>query len=244
MDIIAHRGASFDAPENTLSSVRLAWEQDADGIEIDLQITQDRKVVLLHDEDVSRTTQSDGLIKFLRWSEICLMDAGSWKDESYRGEQIPLLETIWPTIPDGKKVYLDIKPSTDIVTLLKPLLQSSKLDHECLYFVGEDLSTMQSLKTAFQGCRVLLNVDLHKHFGPTFTQKQTSGLFKRVNESKLDGLGLKYCDALNPSLMNVLNALELLLFVWTVDDKRIAQKMQDIGAHSLATNRPEYLKNI
>ena len=81
VEIIAHRGASYDAPENTLASVQLGWERNADAVEVDVYLSKDRKIVVIHDENTKRTTGHDGLVHKMTWAQLRQLDAGSWKLE-------------------------------------------------------------------------------------------------------------------------------------------------------------------
>src|SRR5699024_1422223 len=92
--IIAHRGASFYAPENTLISYKKAVEMEADAIEIDVHRSKDGHLVVCHDEKVDRTTNGIGYIRDLNLEEIKKLDAGSWFDEKYTNMKIPLLEEV------------------------------------------------------------------------------------------------------------------------------------------------------
>lgn len=92
MLIIAHRGASGDAPENTMAAFQLAIDKKADGMELDVHLTKDGEVVICHDDDVKRTTNGQGLIKDMTLEELRRLDAGSWYGESFGGEAIPTLK--------------------------------------------------------------------------------------------------------------------------------------------------------
>lgn len=92
--IIAHRGASMHAPENTLAAFKLALEQEADAIELDAKLTADGQVVVIHDQTVDRTTPSFGRVKDMRLAELRKLDAGSFFDITFKGEPIPTLEEV------------------------------------------------------------------------------------------------------------------------------------------------------
>ncbi|MBP1157393.1 MULTISPECIES: glycerophosphodiester phosphodiesterase [unclassified Paenibacillus] len=92
MLIIAHRGASGYAPENTMKAFQLAVDMKADGMELDLHLTKDGEVVICHDDDVKRTTNGQGLIKELTLEQLRRLDAGAWHSEPYAGETIPTLQ--------------------------------------------------------------------------------------------------------------------------------------------------------
>lgn len=89
-----HRGAAGHRPENTMISFRYALELGATGIETDVQMTRDGHLVLIHDESLERTTGSSAWVKDVTLEELRQLDAGSWFDEKYRGEQIPTLEEL------------------------------------------------------------------------------------------------------------------------------------------------------
>ena len=92
--IIAHRGASAYAPENTLAAIRMAEKLQANMIEIDIHQTRDSVLILMHDYTLDRTTDGSGRIKNKLWSGIEGLDAGSWFDPAFEGEPVPSLEQV------------------------------------------------------------------------------------------------------------------------------------------------------
>ena len=101
---IAHRGESFDAPENTLSAFRLATQSGADGIECDIHMTQDGEIVCIHDADTIRTSNAAFRISETSFPELRKIDFGSWKDAKWQGEKIPLLSELLDIVKPGMKV--------------------------------------------------------------------------------------------------------------------------------------------
>lgn len=107
--VVAHRGASGIAPENTLASFRQAILAGADMIEADVQITSDGLPIVFHDKFLSRTSDGKGLIKDLTYSELKNADAGSWFSSEYNGEHIPLLEEVLELIQDKSYLNIEVK---------------------------------------------------------------------------------------------------------------------------------------
>lgn len=107
--IVAHRGSSGTAPENTLSAFKEAIEAGANMIEADIQVTSDREIVVFHDKGLSRTTDGKGFTKKKNLSEIKSLDAGSWFDKKFSGERIPLLSEVLSLIKDKAYLNLEIK---------------------------------------------------------------------------------------------------------------------------------------
>lgn len=108
-EIIAHRGASAVAPENTLPAIDSAIAAGADCIEIDVHLSKDNKVVVIHDKTVDRTTNGSGRVSELTSDYIKTLDAGSWFDEEFMGIQVPFLEEIIETVNAQTKLLIEIK---------------------------------------------------------------------------------------------------------------------------------------
>lgn len=109
IEIVAHRGASGVAPENTLPAIDLALEAGAHYIEIDVHLTKDNRVVVIHDHTVDRTTGEKGKISEMTYEEISELEAGSWFDERFRGAKIPLLEEVMERVDGRSKLLIEIK---------------------------------------------------------------------------------------------------------------------------------------
>ena len=107
--IYGHRGASAYAPENTLEAFRLAMDMGADGFELDVHLSKDGELVVIHDETVDRTTDGAGLVRELTLAQLKALDASNGK-EAYRGARIPTLEEVFELIRDTRHlVNVEIK---------------------------------------------------------------------------------------------------------------------------------------
>ncbi|MDB5263030.1 MAG: hypothetical protein JWQ14_2311 [Adhaeribacter sp.] len=113
VSLIAHRGASDGAPENTLAAVKKALQSKAAVIEIDVHQTKDAEVVLMHDVSVNRTTNGHGQIAHLTLTEIKKLDAGLWFDSVYRQERVPTLAETLQLVKGRKKLLIEIKKGRD-----------------------------------------------------------------------------------------------------------------------------------
>jgi glycerophosphoryl diester phosphodiesterase len=118
VQVIAHRGASADAPENTLAAFALASTQGADWFELDCTLTRDGAVIVIHDDTVDRVTNGKGRVADLTLAELQRLDAGSWKDPTFVGERLPTLEQALALARERRiGVYIEIKPAADDATL-------------------------------------------------------------------------------------------------------------------------------
>ncbi|SIQ35398.1 glycerophosphoryl diester phosphodiesterase [Alkalispirochaeta americana] len=109
MTIFAHRGASRNAPENSLAAFQTALDQGACAIELDVQMTRDQKLVVCHDLTLDRTTDRRGYIKDLSLEEVQEADCGSWFHDDFSGERIPLLQEVLRRVPPSVLVNVEVK---------------------------------------------------------------------------------------------------------------------------------------
>jgi glycerophosphoryl diester phosphodiesterase len=112
--VIAHRGASLYAPENTMAAFRLALEQKADGIELDAKLTTDGKVVVIHDQTVNRTTGAHGVVRKMSLPQLKALDAGSHFSTAFAGERIPTLEEVFLEIGSRALINVEITNYTSV----------------------------------------------------------------------------------------------------------------------------------
>ena len=111
--VIGHRGVPGEAPENTLSGFELAIRHGADLIEIDLHLSADEQLVVIHDDRVDRTTNGKGRVGDLSYSELRALDAGSWMGPQFRGERIPTLSDVLELSADEAGVVIDLKQGSE-----------------------------------------------------------------------------------------------------------------------------------
>ena len=126
IDVIAHRGASAYAPENTLASFAQAKELGADWFELDCTLTKDSAVIVIHDDDVERTTDRKRKDKVadLTLAELKTLDAGSWKDPKFAGERLPTLGEALDLAKQGRiGIYIEIKNAADDAALIGKIMK-------------------------------------------------------------------------------------------------------------------------
>lgn len=114
MELMAHRGASGIAPENTLASFRKCLEYSPEWIELDVHATQDGQIVVMHDGTVDRTTNGSGAIADLTFDEIRQLDAGSWFGAEFAGEPVPLLSEVVALVGQRSRLDVEIKGGPDL----------------------------------------------------------------------------------------------------------------------------------
>ena len=239
VEIIAHRGASYLAPENTMASVMLGWEKGAD-VEVDVYLAKDNRIVAIHDKTTKRTAVTDANIAETTSEELRKLDVGSFKSEEYAGEQIPFLADIVETIPPGQKLFVEIKCGQEILPYLRELLaRSGKMAR--IVIIGFDLETVTMSKEM---------IDV-----PTYWLKGTEKiedteqwiphdpqLVQTAKEKGLDGLDVHYA-GVTKEFVDAVKASGQKLYVWTVDDPKEAIRLVKLGIDGITTNRPGWLRD-
>ncbi|TAL73115.1 MAG: hypothetical protein EPN88_04620 [Bacteroidetes bacterium] len=229
--IIGHRGSSFIAPENTVASAKLAWESGADAVECDIYLSKDNRIMVSHDENTKRTTGKSFSIKNTNSDTLRTLDAGSFKDEKYRGEKIPFLEEIILTVPEGKELVIEIKCDSEVLPYLKNTISKYGKDKKFV-FLSFDFQTISDTKKAFPG-------------NSCYWLCSNSELLKRnlglLSGAGLDGISLSW-NIITEEVASVAERMNLELFSWTVDNPDEAKRLISLGVKGITTNRPGWLK--
>jgi len=230
--IVAHRGASKDAPENTLEAFRLAWLQNADAIEGDFRITKDDQIVCMHDENTLRTCGEKLVVSESSYSELCRLDA-SFQFDNIPSQSVPLLSDVFKIVPDNKAVYIEVKCGPEIVPALITAIINSNLRKEQISIIAFDTSVIKALKSVAPHIKANLLYDVA-------LPVDSSELLDRLKNTKADGLGSNNMNS--KELIDVITQAGFEYHSWTVDDSKTAKKLLEWGVNSITTNRPGYLK--
>ncbi len=229
--IIAHRGASYDAPENTLASVNLAWERGADAAEIDVHLSKDNRIMVIHDKDTKRTTGIKMIIREQKASELRTLDAGFSSDQ-YKGEKIPFLEEVMATIPQGKILFIEVKTDTVIIPYLTKELRASARKSQ-IAVISFDFDVCLRMKKEIPAIPVYW---LHYSLAGAY---QTNWI-SRAKEAGLDGLNFRY-KGISKEYIDAVHQAGLKMFAWTVDEPEDAGRLIKYGIDGITTNRPAWL---
>jgi glycerophosphoryl diester phosphodiesterase len=244
VDIVAHRGASYDAPENTMAATNLAWKQGADAVETDIYLSKDGRIVVSHDKNGKRTAGRDVNFLEITQSEARQLDAGSWKDPKYKGEKIPLLEEQIASIPAGKRLLVEIKIGPEIVPELARVLKKAGATEKNISVISFNFESLKEVRKQLPNLPTLW---LLGHPGPNAKKsaKQPPSVETMIREAKaakLTGLDLQHTWPLTKSDVKKIKEAGLELHVWTVNDVAIAKHWIDLGVASITTDRPAWLR--
>ena len=146
---VAHRGASFDAPENTVAAASLAWRQRADAVEVDVHLSQDGRLVVIHDPNTRRTTGVNRKVVRQTLGDLRALDAGRWKGVEWLDEKIPTLEEVLASVPPGRRLFIEIKSRANTAAELVKVMARTHCRPAQIIFIGFSWPVMTSLKRKF-----------------------------------------------------------------------------------------------
>lgn len=232
-EIIAHRGASYDAPENTLSSVKLGYEQGADAVEIDIHLSKDNRIMVNHDKDTKRTAGNNLTIKDSNSAELRKLDVGSWKNKKYKGEKMPFLEEVLAVVPKEKMLVIEIKSQENIIPYLKQAITESGIQDQLIII---SFNKEAIIKAKQQMPSIPAYWLLH-----TFKDYSIDEAIQIVKENKLDGLDVHH-PLITENFMERMNSEGLDVYVYTVNDVAVAKKMVKMQVKGITTDRPAWLE--
>ncbi len=238
VEIVAHRGSSYLAPENTLSAVKLAWRQQVD-VEVDVHLTRDNRIVVIHDASTKHITGVDMKVSETNFDELSKLDYGRFKGEQFTGEPLPLLSEVLKTVPWGRRLFIEIKCGPEILPFLREVIEDSGKKSQVVV-IGFSLDTVAAGKE-------ILDVPTYWLRSTRKTQdtdewiEHDEALVRFAAERGLDGLDVHYA-GVTQRFVQAVEAAGQKLYVWTVDDPAEAQRLVGLGVSGITTNRPQWLR--
>ena len=239
--VIAHRGSSAQAPENTLPAFELAWQQEADGIEADFQLTKDGHIVCFHDKDTKRIAGEKLLVKDATLAALRELDAGTWKGEKYKGTRIPTIAEVLATIPPGKKIFIEIKCGPEIIDPLVRELASSGLSPNQVVVICFDSAVLKALNERDPQWRTGWLCSFSKKAKDT-SRISPEKVMNTLGEIRASAL-LSGGGNVSEDLLGKLTAAGIQHYVWTINDPKLAASYRAQGTGAIITDVPLEMLN-
>lgn len=238
--IIAHRGASHDAPENTLASYRLGWEQGADGIEGDFRLTLDGRILASHDATTKRTGDRDLEVWRSTFDELQAVDAGSWKDKRFAGERMPSIEQVLAVVKPGGRIYVEIyNPFT--VAPLRRAVEASGLTPEQVVVISFNQDSVAAARKLMPACAAYWIVSLKAKDGQL--TPSAGEILKVLRATGANGVDCSAEKELDSAFVNTIRNAGFSFHVWTVNDPADARRLAGLGVDSITTDRPRVIRD-
>lgn len=223
--VMAHRGASTEAPENTMAAFQKAIDDMADYIELDVQLTNNGEVIVMHDSNAYRTTGVDANIVNMTYKEVKTLDAGSWFSDEYVGENVPSLKEVIELTQGKIKLNIELKPADNGTALAKNtvrIIEKYNMVNDCVITSFSE-SALKAVKTYNQEIKV--GYILSAAYGDFYDMKNVD--FFSVNAAFLSK---RTIDAIHNSGKRV--------YAWTVNNKESIKNLTNKGVDGIITDNP------
>ncbi len=230
VQVTAHRGHARAAPENTLSAIRKAIESGADFAEVDVQLTRDGVIVLLHDSDLKRVAGVPQRLDEMAYDEVRKLDVGSWFDASFASERVPTLAQVIDLSRGRIKLNIELKlygPDGQLAEDMARLIREQNFESDCIV-TSFDYDALQRVKQ--HNPRVRTGLIIAKALGD-------------VSRLDLDALSVR-ADWLTDSVLREAQRRGLEVHVWTVNDPRQMNLMIKRGVDNILTSDPDQLIQV
>jgi glycerophosphoryl diester phosphodiesterase len=242
IEIVAHRGESADAPENTLAAFKLAWERGVRAVELDVHLTKDDRLVVIHDADTKRTAGEKHVVKSTQMEDLRKFDVGKWKDARWTGEKLVTLEEALALVPTGARYFIEVKVGPESVpALVKAVEQSGKAANQ-LCVISFNAETIAEAKKQLPQLQAYWIAEFKQD---KLTKKWKPSINELISKAKsigADGLDLSYKGPLDAAMVQKVKDAGLQLYIWTVDDAKVAKKFMELGVDGITTNKAAWLE--
>jgi len=233
---IAHRGASGQAPENTMAAFRLAVEQSADWIELDVHQTADGHLVVLHDFTLRRTAGDPRPVRDLTLEQIKKLDIGSWWDGTYRSEQVPTLDEVLSFAAGRIRVFIELKRGSPYYPQIERRLFDTidrQRARDRIVVSSFDLAALKTLRRLDPGIPLGL---LTRKTRPTEILNEAKSL-------KVQSIHIS-THRLSKNILTQAHSNRLPVYVYTVNRPSLMKRYLAMGADGLFTNYPDRLRGL
>ncbi|PHN06264.1 glycerophosphodiester phosphodiesterase [Flavilitoribacter nigricans] len=242
VQVIAHRGGAKLAPENTLAAIRQAVELGVDMIEIDVILSKDGEVIVIHDDKIDRTTDGEGIVKEMTLEEIRQYDAGSWFDARFAGEKVPTLDEVFEAI-DGRTILLiEIKDGDEAYPgLEKKVVDAIHRFDAGDWVVVQSFNQKSVLRTREMDPSLITYYLMGKNFADFYEELASESTSS--TPLPYNGIAVHF-SGIDAERAKKVHDTGYKLLVWTVNEEEDMEKMMTAGVDGIITDRPDQLKQL
>ena len=236
--VIAHRGASEYAPENTRAAFELAAKLGTEWVELDLHLTRDKRIVIIHDAKVDKCTNGKGNVADMDYAEIAKFDAGSWFNPEFEGQRILNLEELIQIVTDlNLHANLELKPlpetEDDLVRITVETLKAHWPKTKDAPLISSfSMTALEKFKKLMPALPIATLFD-------EWHAEENLAWIERLNPIAVN-LSAKI---VNLEIIKTLKKLGKKIFIYTINDAEKAVQLRSLGVDGVFTNCPDKIKN-
>lgn len=231
--IFAHRGLKAGAPENTLSAFKMALEHNIDGVEFDVQMTKDKRLVVIHDETVDRTTNGKGFVKDFAYDELLRLDAGSWFSSDFKEEKIPLLTDVLRLFAN-RDIAINIE-------LKNSFIEYEGMEEAVLKMIKEFAIEDKIIISSFNHYSIKKVRDLDSNINTAILCDDI--LYQPTDYIKTVGANAVHTNVytINKAIVEHLHKNGIRIRCYTVNDEFIVNMMTELGVDGIFTDKSDWM---
>lgn len=233
--LFGHRGARGLAPENTLPSFRLAKEIGVDGVELDVHLSKDNAVVVMHDDTVNRTTNGKGRIRDMTLEEIKALDAGSWFGEKWRGTKVPTLEEVFNELGRDMLYKVEIKHSYRVYPGIEERVLEAverKGLRDRVQIISFDFDSLERVRQLDRDIKIGLIIEGKPRW--------FLDIARRLEASFIHA----YLGLIDEDDQRICRSSGIGLGVWTVNERQDIERFCRMGVDDITSDYPDRLKQV
>lgn len=205
-------------------------------------LSRDDHVVVFHDATTGRIAGDEHAVRDLSLDELRLLDVGRWKGDHFSGERIATLAEVLETIPEGRRMFVEIKCGLEIIPPLERTVRESSRVPEQVVIIAFDRDVATAAKRALPNAKSLLIVRLQRDRRTGFWTPTAEELVRIALERELDGIDVGHCPGVDASFVATIREAGLGLYAWTVNSVATARRLAAIGVQGIATDRPAWMR--
>jgi glycerophosphoryl diester phosphodiesterase len=230
--VVAHRGASAVAPENTLAAFRAALDLGCMAVECDVHLSADGVPVVIHDARVDRTTSGSGAVASLTAEQLRSVDAGAWFGAQFAGERVPTLDEALEVCAGRARLFVELKSGGGSILAEAAMAAIARHPETDVAVISFDAELVQAVAQRRADVPVGLLV--------AERNVRRQGHVKSVQATRAVSAGFiaPQATAAGNGLIEAAHGQGLLVSVWTVDDPRAMRRLSDLGVDAVTTNDP------
>lgn len=230
--VFGHRGASAYAPMNTLPAFELAVEQGADGVELDVHLSQDGQLIVLHDFTVDHTTDGHGYARDMTLAQIKQLDAGGWKGAQFKGVRIPTLDEVFAAV--GHKLYINVEIKSETV-------ETDGVEQKVAECIAKNGMTERVIVSSFNPLALKRFREITPEVPIGYLYMAGEQPFAEVMEKLAHEARHPQYTMIDQAYMDWAKQSGYRVNTWTVNDPLRAVELQNMGVDAIITDTPDVM---
>ena len=235
--VVAHRGASMEAPENTLPAYIKAWDQGVDAIELDVRETKDKRLICIHDDSLGRVSESEYTVSQETLTALKTIDVGGFRSKKFANTYIPQLKEAFDCKPKKSKIFVEIKPSKISFNELNEMVETDVMSKLNTHFLGFYPNVVKALIKRFDIPATLSII-------PAFFDYDYEKISSLLEKSKSFGISQQIDSKKSMNLIKKFKEEGKYCITWTVNNKKYMRDLMELGVDAIITDNPKKLLKV